>query len=263
MPIQNTITVITICFNNLQDLMHTCISVDQQERKPFEHLIIDGSTNDEIKNYLEYNPQPAFRKWICEPDEGISDAFNKGIINAAGTIVVMMNAGDSFYDEYAIATAKHTFDEDQSIQWLHSKYKLFRGGQWVVIGKPFKKAHIYRGMRSVNHQSMFVKKELHEKHGLYFIDQKVSMDYDFLCRIAGEPFAFLKNPLVVFAPNGASSTRYPQSLMEIKAAHEKYFGKSILQSFWQLRLRLLFHLLKTRPGKFAYRIMTLLKLENL
>ena len=263
MPLTNTITVITICFNNLQELIHTCRSVDIQEQQPFEHLIIDGSTSSEIKNYLESNHQPSYRRWICEPDEGISDAFNKGIINAAGSIIVMMNAGDIFYDDHAISTACKAFDEDESLQWLHSKYKLFRGRDWVVIGKPFKKKYIYRGMRSVNHQSMFVKKSLHEKHGLYFIDQKVSMDYDFLCRISGEHFIFLQQPLAVFAPNGASSVHYPQSLMEIKKAHEKYFGKSWLQFFWQLRLRLLFYLIQTKAGIFIHRVMIVLKLENL
>ena len=61
MPLTNTITVITICFNNLQELIHTCRSVESQTQKPFEHLIINGSTNSAIKDHLENNPQPAWR----------------------------------------------------------------------------------------------------------------------------------------------------------------------------------------------------------
>jgi glycosyltransferase involved in cell wall biosynthesis len=60
-----------------------------QEQKPFEHLIINGSTTPDIKNYLENNPQPSYRRWINEKDHGISDAFNKGVVNATGDIVVM------------------------------------------------------------------------------------------------------------------------------------------------------------------------------
>ena len=80
----NRISVITICFNNLEDVISTCQSVDIQVEKPFEHLIIDGSTSPAIKNYLETNTQPAYRRWISEKDDGISDAFNKGVLNASG-----------------------------------------------------------------------------------------------------------------------------------------------------------------------------------
>ena len=43
----NAITVISICFNNLSDLQKTCISVDEQTVHPSEHLIINGSTNED------------------------------------------------------------------------------------------------------------------------------------------------------------------------------------------------------------------------
>ena len=45
-------SIITICFNNLNDLKDTCESVDKQEHQSFEHIIIDGSTNDEIQKWL-------------------------------------------------------------------------------------------------------------------------------------------------------------------------------------------------------------------
>jgi len=50
-----SITAITICFNNLPELINSCNSVDIQNHKLFEHLIIDGSTKPDIKNFLEQN----------------------------------------------------------------------------------------------------------------------------------------------------------------------------------------------------------------
>ena len=258
----NNITIITISFNNLQDVIDTCGSVDGQQTKAFEHLIIDGSNNGEIKNYLENNQQPTYRKWISEPDNGIADAFNKGIKNATGNIVVMLNSGDTFYDEHSYATALKAFDEDGSLQWLHSKYKLLRGNQWVIIGKPFEKNKLYRGMRSVCHQSMFVKKQLHDKYGLYDTNEKIAMDYDFLCRIADEKFIFLQTPLIGFAPAGISTSSYLQSLKDARRVYEKYFGKSFLLVVWQWRLKILFYLLHSPIGNFLYKIKTGLKLEN-
>jgi len=262
MPL-HTITVITICYNNLQDVISTCQSVDMQRQKPFEHIIIDGSTNAAIKNYLESNRQPIYRRWICEPDEGIYDAINKGIKNAGGNIIVILNSGDSFFDAAAVANAAKAFDDNTSLQWLHGKYKLLRGNQWVIIGKPFEKGKLYRGMRSICHQSMFVKKQLHNTYGLYSTKEKIAADYDFLCRIADEKFTFLQTPLVNFAPAGVSSSGYFLSLAETKKVYERHFGKSFLLTLWQWRLKFLFYLLHSPIGNFLYKIKTRLKLENL
>jgi glycosyltransferase involved in cell wall biosynthesis len=264
MPLQNTITVITICFNNLQDVIHTCQSVDVQSQPPFEHLIIDGSSNNDIKNYLEQNSGPAYRRWICEPDKGIADAFNKGIQNATGNILVMLNAGDHFYDEHTLLVVTNAFNKNESLQWLHGKYKTSRGKQWVIVGNPFKKSKLYKGMRNICHQTMFVKKRLHDKHGLYHQAQEISMDYDFLCRIADEPSAFLPVPLVTFAPGGVSTINYMKYLKEVKEAYQKYYGSSMALRLWlwQLRSKFFFHLLHSPIGPFLYKMLTLLKLEN-
>jgi len=262
MPLPNTISVITICFNNLGELIHTCKSVDMQLQAPFEHLIIDGSTNNEIKNYLEQNSGPGFRRWICEPDHGIADAFNKGIQSAAGNILVMLNAGDSFFDEHTLKTVTSAFDKNGALQWLHGKYKTSRGKQWVIVGNPFKKSNLYKGMRNICHQTMFVKKQLHDKHGLYHQAQEISMDYDFLCRIADEPSAFLPVPLVTFAPGGTSTVNYMKYLREVKEAYQKYYGPSMALRLWQIRSKFFYRLLHSPVGPFLYKILTLLKLEN-
>ena len=143
------------------------------------------------------------------------------------------------------------------------KILLHRGNQMVIIGKPFEKGKLYRGMRSVCHQSMFVKKELHQQYGMYDVSEKIGMDYDFLCRIANEKFLFTDKVLVNFAPAGTSSTLYLQALKDAKRIYEKYYGKSIFLWLWQIRLKFLFHLLNSPLGNVLYKIKTRLKLENM
>jgi len=259
----NRISVITICFNNLKDVISTCQSVDIQVEKPFEHLIINGSTSPAIKNYLENNAQPGYRRWISEKDDGISDAFNKGVLNAKGEILVMLNGGDTFYSRDVIGIVSAAFEQDENLEWLHSKYELHRGSEWIIIGKPFAKSKMYRGMRSICHQTMFVKKALHDKYGLYNKQLKFAMDYDFLLRIANEKFTFIDTPLVKFAPAGTSILHYSGSLKEIKNSYRKYYGGSFLLEIWQLRLKLLHYLLGTKIGKLLFKVKTGLKLENI
>ncbi|MBC8035419.1 MAG: glycosyltransferase [Chitinophagaceae bacterium] len=256
------ISVITICFNNPEELATTCASVDRQLTLPFEHWIIDGSTNDNIRKFLSNTPQPSYRKWISERDSGISDAFNKGIKRASGEVVNMLNSGDHYFNENTLSIVEEAFIKEPAIAWLHSKYVLQRGGKWVTIGKPFNKKKLYRGMRSLAHQSMFVKKELHNKYGLYDTSLTIAMDYDFVCRIAEEPFAFLEECLIVFAPGGVSQLNYFKSLKQAKIVYKQYFGASFKLTLWQVRLQLLHIVLNSPLGKFLYRIKVLFKLEN-
>ena len=258
-----TISVITICYNNLAELERTIDSVDLQLIKPFQHIIVDGSTNGSIKNYLQTTTQANYRTWICELDNGISDAFNKGIKLSTGKIIVMLNSGDIFYDDQALLQVTNAFESHPSISWLHGKYQLIRGNIPVIIGKPFEKAKLYRGMRSISHQSMFVKKDLHQKYGYYNTSEKIGMDYDFLCRIAKEPFLFLPVPLISFAPLGTSSLNYLQSLRDAKKIYTRHYGKSLFLSLWQLRLKILFHVLHSPLGNFLYKLKTIMKLENM
>lgn len=249
-----TLSIITICFNNLRELLDTCQSVDEQTVHPDEHLIIDGSTNEEIVNWLLQNPQPSYRKWIHERDKGISDAFNKGIGHAMGELTHLLNAGDRYAVNTAIETVLKKFCEDSDLVWVHSKYIQHRGNMNVVSGLPFEKHKLWKGMRTVAHPSMFIKKSAYEKHGLYDTDLKIAMDYDMLVRLRNEKFIFIPLPLVYFAPGGASHKQFKRGLTEVKQSHARHIGTSFKQTIWQLRQWLLQAVMETAAGKMLFRI---------
>jgi len=259
----STITVITICYNNLTELEATIASVDKQTHPPYEHWIIDGSTNDQIKKYLETTFQPAYRKWLCEADQGIADAFNKGIQRATGTFVNMLNSGDYYFNEHVLGIVAGVFLANPGVMWVHGKYQLQRGGIWVTIGKPFDPSKLYRGMRSLSHQSMFVKRILHNRYGLYDTTLRNAMDYDFICRISNEKFQFIEKPLVVFAPGGTTYRNYLPALKEARKVYQRHNGPSLKLVFWQWRLKLLHYLLNSRVGGFLYKMKVWLRLENM
>lgn len=252
---ENLISIVTICFNNLEEVIDTCKSVDMQQEKPYEHLIIDGSSNDEIKKWLEGNHQPVYRKWQCERDEGIADAFNKGVLKATGNIINFMNSGDSFYDDQTLLIVKQAFDQDNTLKWLHGAYILHRGGIWITGGTPYVRNMLYKGMRQISHQSMYVKKEMFEKHGLFRLQKKVAMDYDFLVRIRDEKSAYLAHPLCKFAPDGTSYDNMWEGLKEVSASYQEYVGFSIKQHLWRYRAYLLFWFTqKTKLGKLIFQL---------
>jgi glycosyltransferase involved in cell wall biosynthesis len=259
-----TLSVITICFNNLADVQCTCASVDGQTRLPDEHWIINGSTTEDIATWLAQTPQPAYRKWISEKDNGIYDAFNKGIAKATGQVIHILNSGDRYAASDVTAAAMDVFEKDTRLQWLSGKIQIMRGGMPVVIGKPFDPSKLYRGMRSVSHPTWFVKKEVYERAGA-FKEYKIAGDYDMMCRISNEPYFFLDKVIAVFDDTGVSSSGdgYLRSLDENKTVYESHFGSSLKLDLWQLRLRTLHYLLQTGLGKWLFRLKKKMGLENM
>jgi len=256
------ISVITICFNNLTDLKKTCISLDTQTTQPIEHWIINGSTTDDIKNWLLNSPQPHYRKWINEQDKGIADAFNKGIELARGPVTHLLNSGDIYASTDVLHTVKMFFSNNSKVQWISGNIQLIRSGKTVIVGKPFDKRKLYRGMRSVSHPAWFVKKEVYQRIGLYNSEFKIAMDFDLMCRIANEPYLFLNKLITVFDTSGLSSIHHLNALKENKKIYESYFGFSIRALLWQWRLRSLHYLLQTSFGKWLYGVKKISGLEN-
>ncbi|MEX0598210.1 MAG: glycosyltransferase, partial [Candidatus Paceibacterota bacterium] len=72
------ISIITVNYNDSSGLEKTIKSVCEQKFNGFEHIIIDGGSNDGSKEViLKY--QTHFSHWVSETDEGIYHAMNKGI----------------------------------------------------------------------------------------------------------------------------------------------------------------------------------------
>ncbi|MBS1580308.1 MAG: glycosyltransferase [Bacteroidetes bacterium] len=248
------ISVITICFNNLADVQKTCASVDMQITQPIEHWIINGSTENDIANWLKDTPQPHYRKWINERDKGISDAFNKGITNASAAIIHLLNSGDVYADEKILSVVEETFLNNNETQWISGKIKIKRSGQIIEVGKPFNEKQLYKGMRSVAHPTWFLRKEVYNRVGLFNLNYSIAMDYDLMCRIKNEPYKFINKTMVVFDDAGVSSKNYLKSLQQNIQVYESYFGYSVKCRLWQLRLKILFYLLQTGFGKFLFSI---------
>jgi glycosyltransferase involved in cell wall biosynthesis len=247
----------------LQEVLDTCKSVDEQSIPPFEHLIINGSTEDTIEKYFETKDNILYRKVFNEKDNGIADAFNKGIKKASGDVILLLNSGDLLYDQNVIKIVLEKFDADKSLMWLHGKYRYQRSGIWVTLGKPFDPKKLYRGMRSLSHQTMYVRKELYDKYGLYDNSFKIAMDFDFVARIRNEKFLFVDEILAINVPGGISSEKYNLSLKEGSRVVKKYLGFSWKNKLWTLRLKTL-KAIQNIPflGKLLYRIKVALGLAN-
>lgn len=87
------ISVITPSFNQATFLRQTIRSVLGQSYPNLQYIIIDGgSTDGSVEIIKEYSDKIAY--WVSGPDEGQSDAINKGLSLADGDVVTWLNSDD-------------------------------------------------------------------------------------------------------------------------------------------------------------------------
>ena len=84
-------TIITPNLNYGRFLADCLRSVSEQRGVAFEHVVMDGGSSDES---AEVATGFAHVQWNQAPDQGMSDAINKGFAQASGDWVMWLNADD-------------------------------------------------------------------------------------------------------------------------------------------------------------------------
>ncbi len=86
-------SIVTPSLNQGRFIRDTIESVLNQNYQNFEHIVIDGGSNDDTINILK---EYAHLKWTSEKDNGPTDAINKGFKLATGDIFTWLNSDDYF-----------------------------------------------------------------------------------------------------------------------------------------------------------------------
>lgn len=90
------VSIITPTYNDARFLPNNIASILYQTHKNFEHIVVDGGSDDNTVELLKSYPHI---KWISEPDNGMYDAINKGIKMTRGQICAYLNADDRYLPE--------------------------------------------------------------------------------------------------------------------------------------------------------------------
>ena len=123
------ISIITPTYNQGQYIEQTIKSVLDQGYPNLEYIIIDGgSTDNTIDIIKKYEDQLSY--WISEPDEGQSDAINKGLRVATGEIINWLNS-DDYYEPNSLFTIAKAF-EDESINCVCARSNIFEDGGEIL-----------------------------------------------------------------------------------------------------------------------------------
>lgn len=110
---QPLVSVITPTMNPGPRLARCLRSVTDQTYTHVEHIVIDGGSTDGSLEILATKPNVT---WISEPDEGQSDAINKGFAMAKGDYLGWLNADDYLVPQ-AVERTVTAFAENPQAGW--------------------------------------------------------------------------------------------------------------------------------------------------
>ena len=213
---QPKISIVTITFNSESTVEDTIKSVVSQDYPNLEYIIIDGGSKDGTLEIVDrYRDKIA--KVVSEPDKGISDAFNKGIRNATGDIIGIINSDDILLPG-ALSAVAAAYEEGVGV---------YRGNIYVWDSESNTKILAYPSMkfplrtfkkRIVCHQSTFVAKSVYEKYGCFKTHFKFMMDVDLLVRLyeAGVRFKYIPAELAMFRLGGVTSSSFLKKTGELE-----------------------------------------------
>ena len=199
------ITIVTISYNSEKTIERTIQSVISQKYDNTEYWIIDGkSTDSTMKIVKEYAEKYDFIKYISEKDNGISDAFNKGIKKATGELIGLINSDDCLAEE-ALQTVNEIYLKTKA-DVIYGDTIVHDVDNGLTLYKHAGKPEQLKYEMPFIHQSSFIKRSVYEEYGMYSSEYKICMDYDMLARIfrKGCTFANTEKILSIFQYGGTS-----------------------------------------------------------
>lgn len=178
------ITIITAVFNS-KDFIETCInSVLAQRYRDKEYIVIDGGSTDGTLEIIKES-QSGITKLISEKDNGIYDAMNKGIRQATGDVIGILNADDFYPSSEILGKVAEVFKKEAidscygDLMYVDSENtdKVIRYWQ----SGPYDMNKFYQGWMPP-HPTFFLRRSIYEKHGFFNLNLGSAADYEMMLR---------------------------------------------------------------------------------
>lgn len=223
------ISLITACFNSASTVIDTLKSVSNQTYNNIEHIVIDGGSTDSTMELVsQYGKRVA--KSISEKDNGLYDAYNKGLSLATGEIIGFINSDDFYFSDDIIQKVMRVF-EDPSIEACHANLIYVNPVDTKIARRlwkswDFKDSDFMKGSIPA-HPTVFIRHDVYEKFGNFDTNFKLVADHDFLLRVfyANKiKSVYVDDSWVLMRTGGATGGNLKsviQQNLEIRAAQKK------------------------------------------
>jgi len=179
-----SITLITPVRNNAATIGDCLRSIDAQTLK-CQHIVIDGGSTDGTLEHIQAHDSP-LRSVTSEPDQGMYDAINKGLAQATGAIVGVLNGDDFYPTEDVLEDVMAAFDNpgvdacygDLLYVDRENPDRITR----IWTSGPYRREKFFSGWMPP-HPTFFIRRSLYQRHGGYRLDLGSAADYELMLRM--------------------------------------------------------------------------------
>ena len=228
------LSIITINRNNASGLKKTIESVVTQSFTDFEYIVIDGASTDESVDIIKsYSDKISY--WVSEPDTGIYNAMNKGVLASHGEYTLMLNSGDYLVNKDVIRKVIPHLDSVDIIQGntISQKEDIIKKqkgyGKSNITFIDVMKGHFL-------HQASFCRKELFETYGLFDETYKINGDTVFFAKclaFGNATFKYLDIDISYFDITGISADP-DGKWVDIRKSEDERYADMFSYRMWDL-----------------------------
>ena len=178
------VSIITACYNRKETIGKAIESVLRQTYPDIEYIVVDGGSTDGSTSVIEEclrseELRSEKLKFVVKPDHGMYEGLNNGIRMATGDIIGLCHSDDQLYDEETIEKVVRTFEEHPEADMVYADglYVNPENGRAVRVwkGKRLKRWRLRCGWLPL-HTTCYVRREVHERYGLYDERYKIAAD---------------------------------------------------------------------------------------
>jgi glycosyltransferase involved in cell wall biosynthesis len=162
------VSIIIPTYNCVNTIERAIVSAINQCNIEIEIIIIDAcSTDGTLKIISKY--EKFIDYWVSEPDDGVYDAFNKGIDLSAGEWLYFLGADDWLFSEFIL---NDIFCKLPAGKMVYGNVIFGNSGE--VYGEKFTKNKLIK--KPICHQAIFYHKDVFSVVGKYDTSYKVCAD---------------------------------------------------------------------------------------
>lgn len=212
------ISLVTAVYNRRGTVGAAIDSVRHQTYSDVQYITVDGMSDDGTEHEIQKNAS-AISLSIREPDTGIYDALNKGLKAATGEVVGFLHADDFLASGDVVQRIADEFQDDDvdavygdlvyvSAQHPEKAVRYWKSGE-------YQKNRFRRGWMPP-HPTVYVRREIYEKYGMYRTDIGSQADYECLLRLMFRHsirVAYIPEVLVRMRQGGASNVSLKNRLL--------------------------------------------------